>query len=250
MGLEGLGQQHGWTLFVGVWIAGLLGSWHCAGMCGAFSVIAARGERPILSQVAYHLGRLFTYSILASLLHSLGLGFRNVFYWLGIPQWGILLFVALVSLWAAFLAFGLWDRIPGFAVLSRRIGSKVASLNRVVGLGGNGAAFVLGATSTLLPCMWLYGFLFVAASRQNLTETLFVVLLFWSTNIPWLFASQAVLGFIQRRLRGWSRPVGAVFLALVVGWAAWKTLPRTHATDLIPGMKGSCCHPATKHGQK
>lgn len=242
--LAGLELQSGASLFLGVWIAGLLGSWHCAGMCGAFATVAARGARPRVSQAAYHLGRLATYLSLVAALHTLGLGFRSIFHQLGVPRWGVTLFVVLVSLWAAFLAFGLWDRIPGFSRLSRAVGKRVAGLNRGLGLTGAPAAFLLGATSTLLPCMWLYGFLFVAASRRNLSESLLVMGLFWSTNIPWLFASQAVLGWIQRRLRGWSRPVGAVFLATIVAWGAFKTLPRVQSTELIPGMKGSCCHPA------
>ena len=218
--LAGLELQNGVSLFLGVWIAGLLGSWHCAGMCGAFSVVSSRGPRPLLTQTAYHLGRLTTYLALATALHTLGLGFRSIFHQLGVPGWGVTLFVVLVSLWAAILAFGLWEHIPGFSQLSRFAGRKVAGINRGLGLTGAPASYLLGATSTLLPCMWLYGFLFVAASRQNLSETFLVIGLFWSTNIPWLFASQAILSWVQRRLRGWSRPVGAAFLAVVVAWGA------------------------------
>lgn len=247
--LTGMHLHTGMTLFVGVWIAGLLGSWHCVGMCGAFATIASRGERPVLSQIAYHLGRLTTYLALTVALHTLGLGFRSIFHHLGVPRWGVIAFVVLVSLWAVFLAFGLWDRIPGISRLSRGVGKSVAGLNRRFGLSGAPASYLLGATSTLLPCIWLYGFLFVAASRQNLSESILVMVLFWSANIPWLFASQAILGWVQRRLRGWSRPVGAVFLAAVVGWGAWKTLPRVESTELIPGMKGSCCSPSAHKRQ-
>jgi sulfite exporter TauE/SafE len=248
--LAGLELQSGASLFLGVWIAGLLGSWHCAGMCGAFCVVASRGPRPRFAQSAYHLGRLTTYLVLATTLHTLGLGFRSIFHHLGVPGWGMTLFVILVSVWAAFLAFGLWERVPGFSALSRFAGGRVARINRRLGLTGAPASYLLGATSTLLPCMWLYGFLFVAASRRNLSETFLVILLFWTTNIPWLFASQALLGWIQRLLRGWSRPLGAAFLAAIVAWGAYKTMPRVHTIDLIPGMNGSCCHPAEHKSQR
>ncbi|MEM1063229.1 MAG: sulfite exporter TauE/SafE family protein, partial [Planctomycetota bacterium] len=42
----------------------LLGSPHCAGMCGPFVLLAADTRRPGFSAVVYHLGRLSTYLLL------------------------------------------------------------------------------------------------------------------------------------------------------------------------------------------
>src|SRR5206468_320502 len=59
------------ALVLGVFLASLLGSLHCAGMCGAFLAIAVTGVGPGESrprqfplQAAYHLGRLATYTAL------------------------------------------------------------------------------------------------------------------------------------------------------------------------------------------
>lgn len=59
------------TLIATVFVASLLGSLHCAGMCGAFVAFAVGdstgqpGQRAKLS-VAYHGGRLATYALLGA----------------------------------------------------------------------------------------------------------------------------------------------------------------------------------------
>ena len=78
-------------------MSGLLGSSHCIGMCGPFAALlgsASNGWRQNLGwQVAYSLGRVFTYSVLGAMAgfggqRLLGLG------WFGINLTSILAFVA------------------------------------------------------------------------------------------------------------------------------------------------------------
>lgn len=227
----------------GVLIAALAGSWHCAGMCGPFAAMYVRDGIRLRQQVAYHAGRLTTYLVLAAALHFVGSSFRSVFHVLGIPRWGVVAFTGLVFLWAAMVAFRVdLPSFPGSRRISAALSGAIARVNRASS-GSAAAPYVIGATTTLLPCLWLYGYLAVAASRPTLGGSLLVMLLFWSANIPWLVASHSLLGFLHRHLTGWSRPVGAAFLALVMTYAAWHALPRADLVDLAPGAKArkSCC---------
>jgi uncharacterized protein len=49
-----------------VFFGGLLGSYHCIGMCGAFAISIGMGSssplRNLLRQAVYTLGRIFTYA--------------------------------------------------------------------------------------------------------------------------------------------------------------------------------------------
>ena len=60
-------------------IFGLLGSFHCLGMCGPIAfMLPVDREKPIkrfLHILSYHLGRIFTYAIIGILFGILGKGF-------------------------------------------------------------------------------------------------------------------------------------------------------------------------------
>jgi sulfite exporter TauE/SafE len=238
-----------WVFHAGVFVAALAGSWHCAGMCGPFAAMVVRDGIRLRQQVAYHAGRLATYLALAVALHFVGSSFRSVFHALGIPRWGVIAFTAAVFLWAAMVAFKVpLPSFPGSRRISAALSRRIAAINRA-SAGSALAPFVVGATTTLLPCLWLYGYLAVAASRPTLAQSLLVMALFWSANIPWLVASHSILGFLHRNLTGWSRPIGAAFLALVMTFAAWHALPRADLVDVSPGKKTrkSCCSTPKHH---
>src|SRR5512147_2238564 len=54
---------------IAAFVAGLLGSLHCVGMCGAFAASCARARGGLF---AWHLGRVATYTLLGALAGSLG----------------------------------------------------------------------------------------------------------------------------------------------------------------------------------
>ena len=68
-------------------IIGLLGSFHCMGMCGPIAVSLPLKENSwetrVLSSLLYNLGRVSTYAFLGLVFGSLGLG---IHIW-GIQQW-------------------------------------------------------------------------------------------------------------------------------------------------------------------
>ena len=65
---------------------GFLGSGHCLGMCGglisALSISIARRQQNFLFQALYHVGRIFTYSLIGAMVGWLGsvLAYANQFH--------------------------------------------------------------------------------------------------------------------------------------------------------------------------
>jgi sulfite exporter TauE/SafE len=61
-----------------IFLAGLAGSWHCAGMCGGFA--CALGSDPrnptatLVRQLTYNLGRVTTYCFIGALVGFLAAG--------------------------------------------------------------------------------------------------------------------------------------------------------------------------------
>lgn len=156
-----------WTLLLGFVSFGLLGSLHCAGMCGGFALaVAGRSRKQALGllshQWSYILGKALTYAILAMLLASAS-------HWVATGAHGAELrsSVALARLgtWmaraigASLIAMGLyqwgwrpaWLKAPGrllqFALAPAR--SVFTSLRDLPGWSGS---FGMGMLTGLLPC--------------------------------------------------------------------------------------------------
>lgn len=186
-----------------VLLASLLGSLHCAGMCGAFLLFAVadpnqRGPRPSL-HLAYHLGRLATYTTLGTIAGSLGAAFDLGGSLIGVQRTAAILAGAMMILFGAIALL----RIQGVAIPAPPI---PAAWQRLVTRGHNAAArrppliraLATGLLTTLLPCGWLYAFIITAAGTASPLLGAITMLAFWAGTLPVL----ASLGVGFRSLSG------------------------------------------------
>ena len=133
-------------------VAGLVTSLHCAGMCGplACAVLPVRREQGDVpsAATAYHLARLGSYAVLGALAGWLGrmplaMLPDAVLRWL--PWLGVLFFVGLAMRWDRH-----WPRVP---LLGRAF---LRASGRLRGCPPPVAAAALGLATPLLPCGPLY----------------------------------------------------------------------------------------------
>jgi len=152
-----------------IFIAGMLGSSHCVGMCGGFAVMvglrAPGAGAMALTQGLFTLGRVFTYMVLGVLAGSLGARVTalsrtgiNVFAVLSILAGLILLFQGLATL--------------GFRLLPRRFNHSgvclMATGYRSLLEGGDWPQkFLAGMFTGMLPCGLVYGFVSLAAATGD-----------------------------------------------------------------------------------
>lgn len=210
-------------LIAAVFVASLLGSLHCAGMCGplvAFVLGDAQrqttAERTVL-HIAYHGGRLVAYSLAGALCGLIGAAVD-----LGAARWGL-------SQAAALLA-GLMMIVVGLLSIARCAGLRFlhwaapSSLRWLIAAGQRAAltlrplprALVIGLLTALLPCGWLYLFAVVAAGTGSPLRGAAVMAAFWLGSVPILVALgvsvQALAGTLGRRL-----PLVAAVVILLLG---------------------------------
>lgn len=169
-----------------VFVAGLLGSSHCLGMCGPFALSIGSGATSwpnnLLRQTLYSLGRLFTYGTLGA-----AAGFAGLRLTQSLP--------AIVSIPAVLaLVAGVWMLYTGLSaagVLPRRAGTSVGGgclagswfapfLEDRHGTG----FFLAGMFTGLLPCGLVYAFCTLAASSTSLFRGSATMLAFGSGTIP------------------------------------------------------------------
>lgn len=205
-------------------IAGLVTSLHCAGMCGplACSLMPVRGDRVDAQTVStvYHVSRLVGYATLGALAGGIG---RAPLLWLSdsalrwLPWVLVLFFVALALR---------WDRhLPKFAVLSRLTWKLQAWLR---GRSRVQAAAALGFATPLLPCGPLYFLAGLALLSGSSLRGIEVMLAFGLGTVPLLWLAQTQFHWVRRKLSplwlGRMRLTLALTTAVVIGWRLRATL--------------------------
>lgn len=192
------------ALVTAVFLASLLGSLHCAGMCGAFVAFAVSDsegkprQRAALN-MAYHGGRLTTYVALGVAAGSVGALLDLSGALVGLSR------VAMSLAGAVMILFGISAALA--AMGKRSIRMPVPSfMQKLLAVGHRAAmqlspvrrALMIGLLTTLLPCGWLYAFAAVAGGTASPLFGGLTMAVFWLGTLPVLVS----LGVGVQRLSG------------------------------------------------
>jgi len=205
-------------------VAGLVTSLHCVGMCGplACAVMPVRREQGELATAAtaYHVSRLGAYLALGAVAGGLGsmpLAWisSSVLRWL--PWLGVVFFIGLALRWDRH-----WPRIP---LLGRAF---LAVSGRFRGYPPSVSSAALGLATPLLPCGPLYFLLGLALLSGSAVRGAEFMLAFGLGTVPLLWIVQTQLGRTQRLMSpAWGERVRfglALGAALVIAWRLRGTL--------------------------
>ena len=214
--------------------ASLVGSLHCAGMCGGFVAFyaGAGGRRPGLGHAAYNLGRLAAYATLGALAGVLGAALDLAAAPAGFERGAALLAGALIALW-------------GTRTLLETAGVRVARIEPPAALRGavvRGVAavaveppvtraLVIGLLTGLLPCGWLYAFIVTAAGTGDPLRGAGLMAVFWLGTLPVMAGLGVAVQALAGSLRRWVPAVCAVAMIVVglLAVAGRARAPERHA---------------------
>ncbi|MEM1108573.1 MAG: sulfite exporter TauE/SafE family protein [Planctomycetota bacterium] len=215
------------ALVTAVFLASVLGSLHCVGMCGAFLAVAFT-DVPTTGRwrlsAAYHGGRLLTYTAL-----GIAAGTAGSLLDLGGTLAGISR-VALPLAGTTIIVFGVIGLLRQAGVSVRRLRLPAAWTTRVHRLQNLAMrmpparrALAIGLLTTLLPCGWLYAFAATAAGTASPVWGGLVMAVFWSGTLPALasfgLGIQALAGPLGRRLP-------AATCLVLIGFGTWAVAGR------------------------
>lgn len=155
------------SLLLSVLLSSLLGSPHCAAMCGGFSTLAGGScAKPWARVAAYHVGRLVTYILVAVAASQVTLKIPPLLFGVGLALLGFLLLCNV-----RVVPSGIHRMMSkGYRHLISKVNPKSALFPLVIGTG-----------STLLPCGWLYAYVGIASSSSNPALTMIA---FWLGTLP------------------------------------------------------------------
>lgn len=245
------------ALIIAVFGASLLGSAHCAGMCGAFLAFAvqpattegaggpARRVSPFSLQSGYHLGRLMTYALLGAAAGALGAAIDFGGRAAGVQR-------------AALLGAGALMVLFGVVAVLRQVGMSLPhaplpmAWRKAVAAGQRFAfempplprAWAIGLLTPMLPCGWLYAFAVLAAGTGHPGAGALTMAVFWAGTLPMLIGLgvgiQAFTGVLRARL-----PMLTSLAVIAVGlWTLSGRMPmvgiaQAQQTNTITDADGS-----------
>ena len=205
-------------------VAGLVTSLHCAGMCGplACSLMPVRGDRADAQTVStvYHVTRLASYALLGALAGGIG---RAPLLWLSqsslrwLPWLLVLFFVALALRWDRHL-----PKIAALGKLTWKIQGWMRGRSRVE------SAAALGLATPLLPCGPLYFIVSLGLLSGSVLHGAEMMLAFGLGTVPLLWLAQTQFHWVRQKLSplwlGRVRVTLALATALVIAWRLRATL--------------------------
>ncbi|MEO8335824.1 MAG: sulfite exporter TauE/SafE family protein [bacterium] len=239
------------TLALAVLVASLLGSVHCAAMCGAFvcfytarsSGVTVSWREEAVGHAAYNLGRLVSYLTLGVVAGLVGAALDGAGAFAGVQRAAAITAGVLMVMWGAHsvaIASGArvraptapegWRRAMGAVLL--RVGQQPPAIR----------AATTGLATTLLPCGWLYAFVVTASATGAPGRGALVMFVFWTGTLPMMLAvglgARRVMGRFGARLPLLSGAVVVVLgLLTIVGRIGGASASATHMLHLLPGTR-------------
>lgn len=216
-------------------LAGLLGSGHCFGMCGgiAAGLGAMSKGRALVPALQFNLARLFSYAVLglvaATVLGGIS-GLMPIARWLRLLTALMILLIGLKFLFnfrgIDFIergGAGLWKKVMPFAL---KAGNRQDGMGRVL----------LGLCWGLIPCGLVYTVLMTAASTANALGGAMTMLAFGLGTLPAMLgltaAAPALSAFLEdrtvRRVIGFALVVLAIWTVAMM-WGAMSQGATSHA---------------------
>lgn len=253
----GLSPDSMWLIPTTVFIAGIIGSPHCASMCGPLVVNFANKKSHL---AAYQMGRLLTYAMAGALIGAFGesiLGSTK-------PAW-------LTSLTLAFMAFLLllngiktftsatlsvpkhlqWIKMPDSA---QRLLQKVWRSLYALPIPRTLFAGLAGAMTIFMPCGHLYTFLIGAVATGSAAKGTLYMAAFWAGSAPLLsFSAGWLRQLLSRKQSGQQKWAGGIlilaglFSVIAFGLRIPVVSALTHQHELQQNSKNESQHEIRCH---
>ncbi len=236
---------------------GIMGSLHCAGMCGPIALSLPLYGKGITTKIAggvmYNIGRTITYGIMGAIFGMIGQGLSMV----GFQQWISVVMGALMIV--SVILPSLFKNINGGKIPVAGLVRK--GIQKLFVKKSFGRLFFIGLLNGLLPCGLVYLAIAGAIGTGDIiTGTLFMIL-FGLGTLPLMLGISLLGNMVSLKIRkkiNKATPIlvvviGIIFilrgLSLGIPYLSppeKKLNPQIHMeqsnTNAKEAIKGSCCH--------
>lgn len=222
-----------WSAFV----LGIVGSLHCAAMCGPFMLGLAARQYSLFSLIVHHIGRWIGYILLA-LFFMLLVSPLQVFE---LQQW-----VGLVS-GVLLILYALKSYIPPVQRITEKFTVALSSRMSKINPGRTGS-LLLGILNGLLPCGVSFGVAILSVNTGSVMNASLYMISFGAGTLPMLLAisylPQLGRGDLVRKLNKHTPKLLFVVGLLLVIRSAGLGIPYISPDYNVQNDKMECCEPS------
>lgn len=198
-------------IFLTAFITGLLGSFHCVGMCGPIALatptISNTPLQLVISKLIYNAGRIITYSVLGLLLGVFGFGLK-----LAGMQQSISIVAGCVIILSIVLSSNVFKRFT-FNPFNLLKGKSITNLFKRKSYS---SLLAIGLINGLLPCGFVYIGLIGAVATQQAWQGMLFMLCFGLGTLPMMFTVSMVGQILSIQTRNKIQKLTPI-LAVLVG---------------------------------
>jgi len=199
--------------YISALVLGLLGSFHCIGMCGPIAVALplktnSWTER-ITSSLLYNIGRTITYGIIGLIFGLVGKGLQLG----GLQQW-VSIGLGIIMILSVFFPV-LFRRVNIESATYKMVSGMKSVLGKMFSVRTYKSLFIIGLLNGFLPC----GLVYIAAAGAivtgEITDSIFYMMIFGLGTIPIMLALSVLGNVVSVRFRNRIRKIIPVFIVLI-----------------------------------
>ncbi|MBZ9632242.1 sulfite exporter TauE/SafE family protein [Salegentibacter sp. LM13S] len=201
-------------MWISALIFGLLGSFHCVGMCGPIAFLLPVDHKNNLRKLGqislYHFGRLSSYAIIGLLFGLLGKSFRLF----GLQQ-QLSILVGILMILVILIPYKKFSKYNGSKFIFKIVSKVKSSLGKQLKQKSPDTFYTIGFLNGFLPCGLVYMAVFGAIASGTALEGSLYMALFGLGTVPLMTAAIYLGNFINLNLRSKIRKAVPVFVVLM-----------------------------------
>ena len=233
-------------MLISAFILGLLGSFHCVGMCGpiAFMLPVDRNNtyKKVTQISLYHIGRLLSYSIMGLVFGLIGKGL-NMF---GFQQ-QLSIIIGVVMIIVVLIPYKTFNKYNASKPIYKVISKVKSALGSALKKKTSDTFLTIGFLNGFLPCGLVYMAVFGAIAGGNAAEGSLYMAFFGLGTIPLMttaiyfsnFLKGAMRQKIQKAIPVFVVLIGVLFILRGLGLGIPYISP-SPVSDMVPGAMN--CH--------
>lgn len=235
-----------WTAF----LVGLVGSAHCAGMCGPIALaLPLRSDswvRRVAGGLIYNTGRILTYVLLGAVFGLLGKGLHMA----GFQRWASIIVGVLMI---AFVVIPLlFKQMPSLNTVLEGYSSRmIGGFRTLFKSSSYPSLFGIGLLNGILPCGLVYVAVAGALNTGGVLPGMLYMALFGAGTVPVMLAVSLAGSMISLKLRIFINKMSPYVIVLLGVIIILRGLslgipyisPKAEALTPVVEKAHSCCHP-------